>query len=201
MSLDSNAIILAIEAAVAGGSIAITRGTERITGWAGPADVSRAEDLLFNVDILLRQSGIDKKDLSLIAVSAGPGSFTGIRIGLATGLGLKAGLGIPMATCSALEAMAAASGIEGMFTVAVPAGRNAVCMQRFNGPTPASEPETIRATDVAAIEGKLLVHERLVEIAGGDVVDLGGDLAYAIAQFCFENPDSATPPMFISKSF
>ena len=68
---------------------------------------SRAVTLLEDVDALLRQSGTHTRDVEGLAVGIGPGSFTGVRIGLATARGLAFALGIPVAGVSTLDALAA----------------------------------------------------------------------------------------------
>src|SRR3954468_18683875 len=103
---DRNKLTLAIESAIAGGSLALLRNGELCASWTGSSSVSKSDELLANIDDLLTANHIATSDLQLIAVSAGPGSFTGIRIGIATALGLKTGLGIEMASVSALKAMA-----------------------------------------------------------------------------------------------
>jgi tRNA threonylcarbamoyladenosine biosynthesis protein TsaB len=55
---------------------------------------------------LLRAAGIESGELDGLVVGTGPGSFTGIRIGLATARGLALGLGIPVAGVSTLHAFA-----------------------------------------------------------------------------------------------
>jgi tRNA threonylcarbamoyladenosine biosynthesis protein TsaB len=69
--------------------------------------VSRAATLLEDVDALLRQGGASPRDLDRLAVGIGPGSFTGVRIGLATARGLGLALGVPAAGVSTLAALAA----------------------------------------------------------------------------------------------
>jgi tRNA threonylcarbamoyladenosine biosynthesis protein TsaB len=69
--------------------------------------VSRASTLLADVDALLRQAGAHPRDLGGLALGTGPGSFTGIRIGLAAARGLALALGVPAAGVSTLEALAA----------------------------------------------------------------------------------------------
>jgi tRNA threonylcarbamoyladenosine biosynthesis protein TsaB len=59
--------------------------------------VSRAVTLLEDVDALLRQAGARTGNLDGLAVGIGPGSFTGVRIGLATARGLALGLDLPVA--------------------------------------------------------------------------------------------------------
>ena len=68
---------------------------------------SRAVTLLEDVDALLRQAGMHTHDVDRIAVGVGPGSFTGVRIGLSTARGLALALGIPVAGVSTLDALAA----------------------------------------------------------------------------------------------
>jgi tRNA threonylcarbamoyladenosine biosynthesis protein TsaB len=69
--------------------------------------VTRASALLEDVDALLRQAGARQADLDALALGTGPGSFTGIRIGLALARGLALGLGLPAAGVSTLDALAA----------------------------------------------------------------------------------------------
>jgi tRNA threonylcarbamoyladenosine biosynthesis protein TsaB len=69
--------------------------------------VSRAQTLLEDVDALLRQAGAHPSDLDRLAVGLGPGSFTGVRIGLAVARGLALSLDLPGAGVSTLDALAA----------------------------------------------------------------------------------------------
>ena len=69
--------------------------------------VSRAQTLLEDVDALLRQAGAHPSDLDRLAVGLGPGSFTGVRIGLAVARGLALSLDLPGARVSTLDALAA----------------------------------------------------------------------------------------------
>ena len=68
---------------------------------------SRAQTLLEDVDALLRQGGAHPRDLGALVVGIGPGSFTGVRIGLAAARGLALALDLPGAGVSTLDALAA----------------------------------------------------------------------------------------------
>lgn len=204
-------ITLAIESAISGGSLSLLRDGVEIADWVGSAGLSRAEDLLPHIDRLLRENETATRDIDLIAVSAGPGSFTGIRIGIATAMGLKAGLNIPLASVSALD------GIARQFAqkhdhamVAVPMGRDTVCIQRYEKdqePDASTEPASIGQAELTVIarhERELIVlaHSTLVDlIDSGNVFDIGANIAGYVGLACIENPESNTKPVFISKSF
>jgi tRNA threonylcarbamoyl adenosine modification protein YeaZ len=68
---------------------------------------SRAVTLLEDVDALLRQGGAHPRDLGALVVGIGPGSFTGVRIGLAAARGLALALDLAGAGVSTLDALAA----------------------------------------------------------------------------------------------
>jgi tRNA threonylcarbamoyladenosine biosynthesis protein TsaB len=69
--------------------------------------MSRAVTLLEDVDALFRQAGAHPSDVDALAVGIGPGSFTGVRIGLATARALAFALDVPAAGVSTLEALRA----------------------------------------------------------------------------------------------
>jgi tRNA threonylcarbamoyladenosine biosynthesis protein TsaB len=69
--------------------------------------VSRAQTLLEDVDALLRQAGAHPSDLDRLAIGLGPGSFTGVRMGLAAARGLALSLDLPGSGVSTLAALSA----------------------------------------------------------------------------------------------
>ena len=77
--------------------------------------VSRASTLLADVDALVRQAGAHPRDVTCLAVGVGPGSFTGIRIGLAAARGLALALDVTAAGVSTLDALTA--GADGAIPV------------------------------------------------------------------------------------
>ena len=100
-------LVLGIETATAYGSVALwaDRGLEGELVLHNPR--SHSERILPSVQLLLQQKGAVTGDLAAVAVSIGPGSFTGLRIGLAAAKGLAFSLGIPLYGVPTLEALAA----------------------------------------------------------------------------------------------
>ena len=132
--------ILAVEAAIAGGSLSIIRGGESVSRRCGTGVLTRAEDLLPNIDLLLRNCDVDSDQLDAIAVSIGPGSFTGLRVGISTALGLSLALAKPHIGVPLLDAIAASLDYLDGFAITVPIGRTDICFQGFTGPNGLSLP-------------------------------------------------------------
>lgn len=205
-------IILAIESAISGGSVSLLDDGREIAHWIGTSNVSKAEELLVNIDELLTSNNIPRNEIGLIAVSAGPGSFTGIRIGIATALGLKAGLGIEMSSASSLKAMAFVQPDNKNMIAAMPMGRNAVCWQPFQKRTEIvtalDEPRTMPEEEFLYMvlnetNTVFVLHSTLYEKAGQakGIINFGANIAYAIGIISRPNAGVVTEPLFISKSF
>ncbi|HEX8247812.1 MAG TPA: tRNA (adenosine(37)-N6)-threonylcarbamoyltransferase complex dimerization subunit type 1 TsaB [Pyrinomonadaceae bacterium] len=124
-------IILAVETALHPGSVSILQGLEEIDGWVGNAEISRSEDLLPVVSDLLKKNRIHQKQIDLIGVSLGPGSFTGVRVGLATAKGLALGTGCECIGVSTLEVLAASAEKKGRIRSVISGGRNELYYQDF----------------------------------------------------------------------
>ena len=99
--------ILAVETSTLAGGAAVLDG-ERVLGeYTLNIKATHSERLMAAVDRLLQESGWDLADLEGIAVAIGPGSFTGLRIGVSAVKGLALALGIPVAAVPTLDALAA----------------------------------------------------------------------------------------------
>ncbi len=98
--------ILAIETTAIEGSIALMDDKHLIAEYRLNVPTRHAERIMVSIDHLLKQSLTNLNDLDAIAVSIGPGSFTGLRVGLATAKGLAVGANLPLVLVPTLEAMA-----------------------------------------------------------------------------------------------
>ena len=80
----SQPLILSVETATLSGSVAVSRGEEILGVVTGDPSISHSNTLLDDVDKLLTETQIALPEIDLFAVATGPGSFTGLRIGIAT---------------------------------------------------------------------------------------------------------------------
>jgi tRNA threonylcarbamoyladenosine biosynthesis protein TsaB len=106
MKPPSTQYVLAIETATAWQSVALLHGEQVLGMTEQDAQGSHARSLMGAIDRLLRETGLRLRDVQGLAVSIGPGSFTGLRVGLATMLGFRAVLGTRVIPVPTLEAMA-----------------------------------------------------------------------------------------------
>lgn len=109
--------VLAFDCAVSGLGVAVFRDGRRLAGLAeGGRD--QAARLLPAIATVLADAGIDRRELTLVAVTIGPGSFTGVRVGLAAARGLAVGLGVPLAGLSTTSVLLAQAASHGRLVVA-----------------------------------------------------------------------------------
>jgi len=101
--------ILAMDTSSRTGSVALLRGSELFSVIAAAESEPFSSWLFRDVDRLLRESGVPPPSVDLYAVATGPGSFTGVRVGLAAAKAWSEVYRKPVAGVSALEAMAAQS--------------------------------------------------------------------------------------------
>ena len=102
-------IILAIDTTTRDGSIAVLRDAIVRVERVGDGSVTHGQRLPGEVAAALSAAGVAIGDVDLLAVAAGPGSFTGLRIGIATVQGLAMAHGTRVVPVSALEALARAA--------------------------------------------------------------------------------------------
>lgn len=98
--------LLAVETATSRLSAALLDGMQIVAHAEQDAPGKHAKHLIPTIDRLLKSNRLELSDLSGLAVSIGPGSFTGLRVGLATMMGFRMTAGLPLVAVPTLEAMA-----------------------------------------------------------------------------------------------
>ena len=98
--------ILGIESAALVASVAIIDENVTIAEYTTNFKKTHSETLLPMLNEIVKMTGVDLKELSALAISGGPGSFTGLRIGAASAKGLGLALDLPLIHVPTLDAMA-----------------------------------------------------------------------------------------------
>ena len=212
---NKNTNILAIESGISGGSLAVISGGEVISELFGDSSVSRAEDLLAKIDEIINSTVGSKHEIDSIAVSAGPGSFTGLRIGLATAMGLSSALAIRHVRVPLLRSMGESAAVEGRLVAVIPIGKIDLCFQRFERKdgklielTPArSGPRDHLLLEISAlIDTTVVAHSTVIEseeasdlkFNSNPWLDIGSGLASVIGKYALKrDAEFASSPIYV----
>ncbi|HEY5884463.1 MAG TPA: tRNA (adenosine(37)-N6)-threonylcarbamoyltransferase complex dimerization subunit type 1 TsaB [Pyrinomonadaceae bacterium] len=124
-------LILSVETATLAGSISLACEEEILSRLSGDSHTSHSNTLLHDIDGILSEAHVELTEIDLFAVANGPGSFTGLRIGIATVKGLAATLNCPCVGIPTLHAIAHSGGGSENTVALLPAGRSEVFAQLF----------------------------------------------------------------------
>ena len=161
--------LLGLDTSAIACTAALTRDGEVLAAFSRRDGLTHSETLLPGIEELFRQRGMTEKDLDAIAVSAGPGSFTGLRIGISTVKGLAYAADLPCIPVSTREALAEnAVSREGALVCAVMDARRG---EFYNALFRVKNGVTERLTPDRAVTGKALAEE----LTGQEKLVLLGD--------------------------
>ncbi|MBN9319976.1 MAG: tRNA (adenosine(37)-N6)-threonylcarbamoyltransferase complex dimerization subunit type 1 TsaB [Caulobacterales bacterium 68-7] len=160
-------MVLAVDTCFAACQVAVLNG-DTVTVRSEAMERGHQERLAGMVAEVLAEAGVKFADLSRIGVTVGPGSFTGLRVGLAFAKGMGLALGVPLVGVGALEALAA--GRNGRVAAVLDARREQVHLQVFEDGASLAAPE---AVDIP------VALERLAALPAGVLVGPGADLVAA----------------------
>ncbi|TLN19772.1 tRNA (adenosine(37)-N6)-threonylcarbamoyltransferase complex dimerization subunit type 1 TsaB [bacterium] len=99
-------LILALDTSQTTTGVALCRGGEVLSSSVATGGSKHSESLFSQIEGALKEGGAAREEIRLVAVTRGPGSFTGLRVGIATAKGIAFGLGVEVATVSTLKALA-----------------------------------------------------------------------------------------------
>jgi len=212
-------LILAIDTTTRAGSLAVARDDRVLYELVGNTATSHAQRLPLDVAAVCAAAGVALAQIDLFAVAAGPGSFTGLRVGIASIQGLAYATGKKVVPVSALEAIAVVSVEDDRRRVAawMDAQRGQVFAQLFDPRPPegtrrASPGDAVAISPQAVLEcwaaetslrdvafrgdGAVKYADIIRAVAGGgaDIASETPPLAGAVARIAAADPDRAVLP-------
>lgn len=186
-------LILSIDTSMPLFSVALVRGETLVASFAAEGKSSRNEKLLPAIDWILSEAGIPRGEVDLLAVTRGPGSFTGVRIGLATVQGLAFALQCPIAAISTHEA-ALGDAPPPEVLVFSDAGRGEYYASGFRDGICELEPALVTAAQLGVLRGE---YDASIDvdllIRRENLALLGARRAQALARGASPLPREATP--------
>ncbi len=202
--------VLALDSATDACSAAIWRDGGLVAHAFTRQRHGHAEILLPMIRDIMGQARQDFATLDLIATTVGPGSFTGLRIGLSSARALALAAGKPIIGLTTLEAVAAAQPpFDGALLVAIDSRRDDIYVQLFSSAlAPLSPPAAMRAADIEAIlpVGPVAIAgnatdavlraapSRNLQVTGGPELPDAGILARCAAEKYHDLSGSEPPP-------
>ena len=128
-AVNEGIVILSVDTATPSGGVCVCRGNEVLASISSEPDLSHSNTLLRDIRSALTNASLALGHIDLFAVAKGPGSFTGLRIGLATVKALAATLERPCIGVPTLHAVARAAGTSAATVALLPAGRGELFAQ------------------------------------------------------------------------
>jgi len=166
-------MILAVDTCLAASSIAVLDGDTVRAARSEPMTRGHQERIAVLAREVMQEAGARFPDLSRIAVTVGPGSFTGLRVGLSFAKGLATALSIPCVGINSLEALAASAEATGFVAAVLDAKMGQVYLQVFDGGKALMAPDALEVGVAAA---------RLAELYSGGPTTLIGSGAPLLAE-------------------
>ena len=159
---------------------------------------SRPVSVLEDVDALLRRGGVRAAQVEGLVVGTGPGSFTGLRMGLAFARALSLALGVPVAGVSTLAALAAGAPADAL--PVIDARRGEVYL--VDGEPAVRRPEDVAAAGLVLVGDGAVRYRTLFEAAGAEVPPDDDDVHVPRARFHAQlaetfGPAEAVEPMYV----
>ena len=176
--------VLGIDSATLTIGVAIVDAERGVLAEARHMATGRTNSLLVTIDAVCKQAGVGPLELDAIAIGAGPGSFTGLRIGMATAKGIAFAAGKPLLAVSSLAALAHDAVIEhanqqsfpyldGVIVAALDARKGEVfagCYEAIGGSIKLLGDERVLAPDALVPWVAELSGARLTSFAGDAIV-------------------------------
>ena len=190
--------VLSLDTAGPNPSVAVLAGG-RVFEERLPPDGRASEELLPALARALARAGEELAGCRRIAVCSGPGSFTGVRVGLATAWGIGRALGIPVEPVSTLEVMAESARTRSVLRVTafLDAGRGELVGQSFDlsgeRARPHAPPRRLAAAEAPRFAGDALIAALPAGLVPGAAEGLPPSLAATLAEAVARSPRAGSP--------
>lgn len=180
-------LLLALDTTTRAGSIALVRDGRVLDSFTGDPARTHGERLPGDIVVFLERHSVEPGDIDVFGVAAGPGSFTGLRIGIAAIQGLAFALGRPVVAVSVLDALAVVAASESqaveqrLVGAWMDAQRNEVFAALYRPPSGDAMPwRTGDQPRFAVVDGPVSepprsILERWRDIAAGQQISVAGD--------------------------
>jgi tRNA threonylcarbamoyladenosine biosynthesis protein TsaB len=190
-------LILALDTSTAVGSVALLADDEVLARASASVKGQHGELLIGTIACCLEEAGRTLSEVELLAVGIGPGSFTGVRVGVATVKGLAVSRGVPLIGVVSLAAMARGVGEgDGVVAPLVHAHRGEVYAALYSrgpeGPEPLLDPWSA-LPGVAAERIREAAVDRRVTLVGDGVRRYGPEIGAIVAGAVLSGPDLDAP--------
>jgi tRNA threonylcarbamoyladenosine biosynthesis protein TsaB len=186
-------IVLALDTCLGACSAALLADDRLLADHSESMTRGHQEHLAPAVRDLMTAAKISFGEVDRIGITVGPGSFTGLRVGLAFAKGLALALGRPCVGVGTLEALATAAGVEGRTAAVIDAGRGWAYVQAFEAGEALTVPDNLPVAAAAALLGELT--------AGGKITLVGPGAALLADLVAGASPleIAAPPPEWVAR--
>ncbi|MDH6110961.1 tRNA threonylcarbamoyl adenosine modification protein YeaZ [Kitasatospora sp. MAP12-15] len=201
-------LLLAFDTATPAVTAAVHDGTA-VLAQTHQVDARRHGELLLPaIGEVLAAAGVDKRDLTAVAVGVGPGPYTGLRVGLVTAAALGHALDLPVygvCTLDAIAHQARAEGLTGAFTVATDARRKEVYWASYDADGARTEgpgvdrPAELTACPVVVGAGALLYREVFGDVRAPEHVSAGALADFAATELAAGRELLAPVPLYLRR--
>ena len=175
-------MLLALDTSTSTASLAVYDGQRVLSETSWLAGREHSARLLVEIDAALERIGRAPRDLTGLVVARGPGSYTGVRVGLSVALGIAAGLGVPLWAIDSLDVVARAAGpVTLVIRALLEAGRGRLATAAY-------------LDDRCVEPARLVSLDELVKLVATPTLVIGDLSPIVRARLAAETPARLAPP-------
>ena len=191
-----NNLILALDTTADSVSVALLKGEKVVAHTFQQMERGQGEALIPMIQGIFKSAKVDFQNLSKVAVSIGPGSFTGVRIGLATARGIGLALDIPVIGVTSFEA--AAYGTKEKVLVVLDSKREDFFTQTFLNGEPTEEPRIRSEEEILKLNPPAVIGSGVLHLSKSHIPVIRSTHEPAVAVgLCSFQKEHAPEPLYL----